>query len=703
MGLLAQLHPTGAARVGGTRTAAASPAAVELQQAALHLFTRLGRFALAEDLIAPSSAGIEDSTLEALAGPQAVAALMVRLLSLLDSAPPALRVATARLLGELLLPRSPVRDMLVRAGVVAKLARLSGESYAWQAADDGHSASFDVEGDCACSGAGPLAPTQRLRVLALQALAQLTTDAPLSFKRAVLDELSVDGLLAPLVDAESGDDPARAVHCACECACRGSRQLESQGWSLLRAVLEPPTPSDADESSTCAESGEDPLMSARDLARVLDCVAANVGRVQLQQQHGVEPEQEQKANDSSASSSLQLLAAIAARSDASKALICARPQLLELLRAALQQQAGAAARWGSIALARLLQRADSELEAAGSPPAGVAPSSVQSSLAVPPVVGRARALLEHDGLFPQLLRMAALPTSESETWAISASRRQPNPAAAATADSCPSLSSDASEVRSRSTQCLLLMHAALKAGAGAGAGAGAAAASLQSERGVLLEDFIRSLPAETTNQARKPSEPLAAGAAPPHDQEADEPSANSIPSPSPTPAPLLSSSEPSSADVDEPATDDSDSEEEAGDDDDDGHRAVADSDAGDEDSGVSAWELFMDAGPNPAAAESDDLEAGDHESTDTPSQSELAADRRGRDSAILRDLAAEARGLAFAVRATLSPPSRPQSDGQADESRRLLLTLAARLVVRKSKLADPGDERRCAVHSRELR
>ena len=48
MGLLALLHPTGAARVGGTRTAAASPLAVELQRAALHPFTHLDRFVLAK-------------------------------------------------------------------------------------------------------------------------------------------------------------------------------------------------------------------------------------------------------------------------------------------------------------------------------------------------------------------------------------------------------------------------------------------------------------------------------------------------------------------------------------------------------------------------------------------------------------------------------------------------------------------------------
>ena len=362
-------------------------------------------------------------------------------------------------------------------------------------------------------------------------------------------------------------------------------------------------------------------MSARDLARVLDCVAANVGRIQLQRR-GVELEQEPKPNDSSVSPPLQLLAAIAARSDASKALICARPQLLELLHVALQQQMGAAARWGSIALASLLQRADGELETAALPPAGVAPASVQSSPSIPPVVGRARALLEHDGLFPQLLRMAAPATSESETCSNSASLRRPNLAAAA-------------------TRCLLLMHTALQ-----WTGASAAAAPLQSERGVLLEDFIRSLPAELTNQARKPSEPLTAGAAP--TQEADEPSASFDSSPSPTPAPLLLIAEPPSADVGE-----SDSAAEAEDDDGDNHHAVTVSDAGASDSGVSAWELFMDAGPNSAAAESDESESEDRESADTPSQSELVADRRDRDPATAR-LRSKARGSVFG----LSPAER---------------------------------------------
>lgn len=662
MGLLAQLHSIGAARVRSTRTPSASPLVIELQQAALHLFTRLGRFALAEDLIASSSwSQLDDGpALEALSGPQAVAALMVRLLSLLDSASLPLRVTTARLLGELLLPRSPVREMLVRAGVVAKLARLSGESYAWQANDCGHFASFDVENECSCSSAGSLAPTHQLRILALRALANLTSDAPMAFKRAVLDELSVDGLLAPLADAECNDDPARSAHCICECACRGGRQLEIPGWSLLRSVLEPPTPSDAEETST-VESNEDPLMSVRDLARVLDCVVAHAGRIRLQR-HGVQAEQGSTANDSSASSTLQLLAAIAARSDSSKALICARPQLLELLHAALQQQMGAAARWGSIALASLLQRADGELKAVAPP---VAPTSVQSSPSIPPVAGRARALLEHDGLFPQLLLMAAPTSSGSETCVISAPLRQSNFAGAAVAASCASPSSDACEVRSRSTQCLLLMHAALKE-----AGASAAAASLQSERGVLLEDFIRSLPKELTNQLRK-SEPVTADAAPL--QEADEPSASSDPSPSSTPAPISSI-------ADLPFAGDESADEADGDGND---HAVTVSDAGGAgDSDMSAWELFMDAGSNPAMAESDESESEDRELAITPSLSEPAVQRRGHDSAAIHHLAAEARELTLAVRTALSPSARLQSDAHADQSRRILLTLAARLVVR---------------------
>ena len=91
--------------------------------------------------------------------------------------------------------------------------------------------------------------------------------------------------------------------------------------------------------------------------------------------------------------------------------------------------------------------------------------------------------------------------------------------------------------------------------------------------------------------------------------------------------------------------------------------------------------LLMGAGADSAAAESADSEAEDDEAPGTPSQSDLAADRRGRDSAILRDLAAEARGLALAVRSALSSPSRPQSDARTHESRPPFLTLAARLMV----------------------
>jgi hypothetical protein len=105
------------------------------------------------------------------------------------------------------------------------------------------------------------------------------------------------------------------------------------------------------------------------------------------------------------------------------------------------------------------------------------------------------------------------------------------------------------------------MHAALKE-----ADASAASTPLQSERGVLLEEFIRSMLVELTTHARKLSEPVTASAAP--RPEADEPSATSVPLPSPIPAPLLSIFEPSSAHVHE-----SGSAEEAEDDDDDDQRA----------------------------------------------------------------------------------------------------------------------------------
>jgi len=166
MALLAKLHPLRAGSSNCADRDSASSGIVEMQQAALLLLTRLGRYSLAQDLIAPSwSELLDDSALEPISGPQAVAALLVRLLSLLDSASLHVRVITARLLGELLLPRSPVRDMLVRAGVVAKLARLSGDSYAWQAADSDLPWSADTEGDSCCSSGDSLPLAQQLRHL----------------------------------------------------------------------------------------------------------------------------------------------------------------------------------------------------------------------------------------------------------------------------------------------------------------------------------------------------------------------------------------------------------------------------------------------------------------------------------------------------------------------------------------------------------
>ena len=147
-------------------------------------------------------------------------------------------------------------------------------------------------------------------------------------------------------------------------------------------------------------------------------------------------------------------------------------------------------------IANLLKPAGGKLTTPASvsqPAAVVSPESLQPlahpTSPTPPVEARAKLLLEHDALFQQPLRTTAAADS-GQCGAVTPSVSKTSILSAASTTGPCALSS-CPDARSRSTQCMLLMHTALKEQS-----ASAPAATLQSERGMLLEDLILSLPAE---------------------------------------------------------------------------------------------------------------------------------------------------------------------------------------------------------------
>lgn len=352
------------------------------------------------------------------------ARMLSQLLLFLDCPFPTLRVASAALVANLLLPHSPVRDLLVQAGIVSKLTRLSEESTAWTMPSlPPLPDALDVE----CHSAAPASLPHQLRIHALRALCNVTAQAAHEVKLAVLSEMSLDGLLALLTPESHGDAGA------CDC----SAELEQQSWILLRHLLQPSVPASKDESV------EPPLLSSREITRVLDLIISRA--------------EEAGTSAPRDGSFAQLLAAIASRSDrSSKSLICARPSLLSMLHAALQEKAGDGAKWSSICLQSLLKPAADD-EPAAKPPA-VPPVDAASLAAVlTPLASRVHHLLNHADLFPQLLRIA----SQASTDCCSPDR----------------------DVRKRLQQCLLLMYEINSA------------SGVPSDRGVLLEECATALKA----------------------------------------------------------------------------------------------------------------------------------------------------------------------------------------------------------------
>ena len=350
--------------------------------------------------------------------------MLSQLLLFLDSPFLTLRVASAALVANLLLPHSPVRDLLVQAAVIPKLARMSEESSSWTMPSlPPLPDALDVE----CHAAAPASLPHQLRIYALCALCNVTAQASHETKFAVLSELSLDGLLALLTSEESHGDGGM-----CDC----SAELEQQGWILLRHLLQPSV------SASKEESVDPPLLSSREITRVLDLIISRA--------------EESYSSAPRGGSFAQLLAAIASRPDrSSKSLICARPSLLSMLYAALQEKAGDGAKWSSICLQSLLKpAADDEPTVKPSvvPMVDAAPAA-----AITPLASRVHHLLNHAELFPQLLRIA----SQASTECASPDR----------------------DVRKRLQQCLLLMYEINSA------------SGVPSDRGVLLEECATALKA----------------------------------------------------------------------------------------------------------------------------------------------------------------------------------------------------------------
>jgi len=227
------------------------------------------------------------------------ASLVVKLVALVEVEPPAHLQLILRnvvcLMGNLLQRHSSACGLLVRAGALPKLARLTAGASVWAAPcvpplPD----AIDVTESCALPSHAHL-----MRTAALDALCQLADGASEKHKRALLDCLSVDTCVVLLQSDDSISSADELAGCgASDADCR----IHKRVWLFLTRLMQPSVEGFGESSAADPAA---PLLTARDVGCLL-------------KQPGV-------ATQGS------LLAAIAARTDEeSVKLLQSRPELRQI-------------------------------------------------------------------------------------------------------------------------------------------------------------------------------------------------------------------------------------------------------------------------------------------------------------------------------------------------------------------------------------
>lgn len=371
----------------------------------------------------------------------AIGHMLLELVSFLDGREStiAMQVMASALMHRLVFDPSPMREILVDAGVVPKLVSLCAMDR--ESADEAA-----IANDAQCPHCSPrtddsdvtLTPTRQVRLNALAALASLTSCASVSVKQSVLGELSLDGIFALLETASEGREGAQAEHERTCADVHHVRRLAECAWDILRHLCEPvdadpdvgseEQAAASDVTSTPNENGKptDALLSRDDITRVLDVIRARI----------------QDASFHAAESHAPILAAIAARTDASRSLICERPSLLAHVHTAIMQPGESLERATECAI-HLLQPTPTESKQSESDRRGS-----DQTIDATALTKRLRTLLEHR-LLPTIIALA-----ETETTTVL-------PIACHHAPITPSEPCVAEELRHRLRQGLVSMHASL--------------------------------------------------------------------------------------------------------------------------------------------------------------------------------------------------------------------------------------------------